>query len=197
MNRLTNEEVQERIDKNFIQKVSLISDYINKRSKIILRCEECQYTWSTSAGQIIRPIKHYCPNCGIAKKLITKCLYCGKELVRVPSDVSKSKSGNFYCSHSCKAAYENSLKIQKGVYGSYDDLKNYRKKAFDNYEHKCIVCGWNEDERVLEVHHKDENRDNNKLSNLCILCPICHKKITLHLYELTEDYKLIPIKTKD
>ena len=40
----------------------------------------------------------------------------------------------------------------------------YRDNAFEAYEHKCVVCGYSEDERVLEVHHKDEDRSNNTLS---------------------------------
>ena len=39
---------------------------------------------------------------------------------------------------------------------------------------------------VLEVHHIDENRNNNDISNLVILCPICHKYLTLHLYTLEQ-----------
>jgi len=62
-----------------------------------------------------------------------------------------------------------------------------------NLLHKCAVCGWAEDERILEVHHKDEDRSNNALDNLIILCPTCHRKITLGYYKLTEDYKLIEI----
>ena len=33
-----------------------------------------------------------------------------------------------------------------------------------------------------EIHHIDENRQNNELSNLMILCPLCHKKLTTHKY---------------
>lgn len=76
--------------------------------------------------------------------------------------------------------------------GEWDLSKNYRLRAFETYEHKCLVCGWNEDERILEVHHKDENHDNNDINNLCILCPTCHRKITLHYYKL-ENNLLIPI----
>ena len=67
----------------------------------------------------------------------------------------------------------------------YNDIAlNYRKLAFRNYEHKCAVCGYAEDADLLEVHHIDENRSNNKLSNLIILCPLCHRKLTSHKYIL-------------
>ena len=71
---------------------------------------------------------------------------------------------------------------------------NYRQIAFKLYPHKCAICGYNEEIEILEVHHKDENHNNNEPSNLCILCPNCHKKITLHLYKLTNNYTLEPLK---
>ena len=71
---------------------------------------------------------------------------------------------------------------------------DYRKIAFNDYEHKCAVCGWNEDERILEVHHIDSNRENNEIDNLIILCPTCHRKITLHYYKLIDRELLVPIE---
>lgn len=52
---------------------------------------------------------------------------------------------------------------------------------------------WDEDPDILEVHHIDENREHNELSNLVILCPICHRKITSHKYKLIERNSIIPI----
>ena len=57
------------------------------------------------------------------------------------------------------------------------------------YEHKCMCCGWDEDDRILEVHHIDENRKNSHISNLCLLCPTCHRKITLGYYKLNLETK--------
>ena len=60
------------------------------------------------------------------------------------------------------------------------------KKALAYYPNKCSVCNYNEDVSILEVHHIDENRKNNKLENLIILCPNCHKKLTIHKYKLID-----------
>lgn len=49
------------------------------------------------------------------------------------------------------------------------------------------ICGWDEDTRILEVHHINSDRSNNDLSNLMILCPICHTKITLGYYKIHND----------
>jgi 5-methylcytosine-specific restriction endonuclease McrA len=37
----------------------------------------------------------------------------------------------------------------------------------------CERCGLT-DERLLTVHHLDEDRTNNRLDNLAWLCPNCH-----------------------
>lgn len=102
-----------------------------------------------------------------------KCATCGKEIWKTNSQISRSKTGNVYCSRSCANSKNNTLFKSGENHVNYLG-KNYRKKAFD---HNCMVCGWNED--------KDENHENNDINNLCILC---HRKITLHYYN-----KLLPI----
>ena len=46
-------------------------------------------------------------------------------------------------------------------------------------EYRCESCGlseWLEEPIPLELHHKDGNHFNNKLSNFQLLCPNCHAK---------------------
>lgn len=186
---LTNEEVRQRVSENFVQKVNLIGDYVNRRTNICLKCLECGYEWTCPPASVIyNDHEHKCPNCGVKKGQLFKCGYCGKEVYRAPNVIEKNKTGFFYCSRECGNLHKNQLRKENG---EWDNSLNYRKKAFETYEHKCAVCGWNEDEKVLEVHHIDENREHNTINNLIILCPICHKKLTLHLYKLTENYQLI------
>lgn len=184
--KLTQEEVQERIDSTFKQKVLLISEYNGKRNPIKLRCLDCGYEWNAPASSVLYQKGnkyHYCPNCYVTKEKFT-CAYCGKEIFRVPSQVKKNKSGHFYCSLDCGNKHKNQIRKDSG---EWDNSLNYRKKALDAYSHKCLVCGWEEDPRILEVHHIDEDRENNRVENLCILCPNCHKKITLGYYKLVND----------
>jgi hypothetical protein len=42
---------------------------------------------------------------------------------------------------------------------------------------RCPFCD-NDDVGHFEIHHIDENPENNLIGNLILLCPICHSKIT-------------------
>ena len=113
---------------------------------------------------------------------------CGKKIKVQASRLKKSIHGNVFCSKNCAASFNNTNyrcgeknPNHKGTY-----YGSYRLLTFANQEHKCAVCGWDKDERVLQVHHIDEDRSNNDLSNLIILCPTCHCFLTLHLYTLEE-----------
>ena len=51
----------------------------------------------------------------------------------------------------------------------------YQRIAYEKYGKKCSICG--EIEGQIDVHHKDENRKNNKVENLQVLCASCHAKL--------------------
>ena len=40
---------------------------------------------------------------------------------------------------------------------------------------KCERCGFEKYE-ILQIHHKDKDRDNNELENLELICPNCHSE---------------------
>lgn len=121
---------------------------------------------------------------------MVKCAYCGKEIYRSAAEIEKNKSGYFYCSHNCGNRHKNIVRLNSG---EWDNTLNYRLKAMTKYAHECMACGWDEDERILEVHHIDENRSNNDIDNLSILCPTCHRKITLGYYTYNKDtHKIEP-----
>src|ERR1700722_9471577 len=44
----------------------------------------------------------------------------------------------------------------------------------------ALVCPFckNKEAEHFEIHHIDNNTENNELSNLIMLCPTCHSKIT-------------------
>lgn len=186
--KLTNEEFKERLRDYTKDTVELITPYVNKRTPVKVKCKECGYEWSIAASNLSPSnTKKYsfkgCPNCLYTDVV---CDYCGKTFHRLKSHAHKDTYN--YCSRECGNRHKNEL---RKLAGEWDNSKNYRLKAFEYLPHKCASCGWDEDERILEVHHIDENREHNYLENLCILCPTCHRKITLGFYLLTEDFKVV------
>jgi predicted nucleic-acid-binding Zn-ribbon protein len=66
--------------------------------------------------------------------------------------------------------------LSNKVYITSNDLK-LRLIREGYFQEKCEKCGlseWFGDSMPLELHHKDNNHNNNNLENLQILCPNCH-----------------------
>ena len=177
---LTQEEFKERLFKYTNDSVILKTPYQNRRTKVVIECKQCGYNWEITPTSVMYDEGYSfkgCPNCKYEE---VECSYCGKKFKRLKSKLDKSKTGFVYCSKECGNRHKNSLLI------NIKDSTDYRRNAFLTYPHKCYICGYEEDERILEVHHVDENRNNNDIDNLKILCPNCHKKLSLHLYTLEE-----------
>ncbi|MBI4439477.1 HNH endonuclease [Candidatus Woesearchaeota archaeon] len=74
-------------------------------------------------------------------------------------------------------------KAEKEVYGSIKTKRlsfdeTLKDSVFSKYDNSCAVCGY---EEGLHIHHKDKNPRNNKLSNLVLLCGVCHKKVHMRV----------------
>lgn len=53
----------------------------------------------------------------------------------------------------------------------------------------CQLCGFNENVKLLDVHHIDCNKKNNHPENFIVLCPNCHAKVhRLGLNILPDDF---------
>lgn len=65
---------------------------------------------------------------------------------------------------------DNSVKVESGRLKARLLEEGY-------FEYKCYSCHlttWQDYDIPIQLHHIDENRNNNNLSNLTILCPNCH-----------------------
>jgi hypothetical protein len=112
---------------------------------------------------------------GVAKRVheYTKvCPNCSKEFT-----VFSNRDGNkkVTCSHSCANKYFSWKQGAKNYTGASDSV-NYRDILFNylkdnNIPIGCVVC---EELEVLDVHHIDEDRSNNEVDNLIVLCPTHH-----------------------
>lgn len=113
------------------------------------------------------------------------CIKCG-------NDVPQSKYKNAkYCSVKCRNAFlsyrwrVNRGEIKKpgtGRGGNQFGTDNHQYKtgigsySLKAFEHKGRICNRCSSEENLLVHHMDEDRTNNRLSNLEVLCKRCHQQ---------------------
>jgi len=56
-----------------------------------------------------------------------------------------------------------------------------KNEALNRDRRICVLCGYN---ISVDVHHIDENKENNDLDNLITLCPNCHREIHIGYTEL-------------
>lgn len=104
------------------------------------------------------------------------CATCGTTITRANSKVDIGKHGHNFCSRGCKEKAQsiegNIPEIRPSHYR--DGKSKYRHRAFKAKGIICVKCGYNEDDRMLDVHHIDGNRANGGLENLEVLCVWCH-----------------------
>lgn len=108
------------------------------------------------------------------KGKIVTCHLCGKLVYRSPNKLLHSKSGKYFCDKSCQTLWRNSLFSGENSPKWVNGKRAYRKILLrNNIMPKCCICN-NKETKVLNAHHKDHNRSNNKISNLVWLCLNCH-----------------------
>lgn len=146
------------------------SQFRGKRNKIpmILTCQRCSCEFKRHPGQIKR--KFCSVKCARNSKIeIQKnftCLTCGKNFI----DSKKRK----YCSSSCsRRHYNKTRKMENLINGFLYNTKEAKRFLFEKFK-SCQLCNWSVIPEILELHHKDRNRNNNHISNLLLICPNCH-----------------------
>lgn len=93
---------------------------------------------------------------------------------------------NIDCSHFDNEIHTNPNKIiykDEYIFKIHDKFINthiIKRRLLKNYkEYKCECCGiseWNDKPIVLQLHHINKNRYDNRLENLQLLCPNCHSQ---------------------
>ncbi len=140
------------------------------------------------------------------RKPNTKCSICGKEVYRRPVEIERSRGKAYCgqrcyglssrkeipciicgklilsglhrktCSRTCANVNRAGIKYKIG--SPNDKVKSQQAlkiRLLMIRNKKCEQCAYNKVE-ILEVHHKDRNREHNNLNNLKLLCPNCHSE---------------------
>ncbi len=135
------------------------------RIEITANCNECgtEFTHIASRANKAKYCSPKCYHKAMHKKgsVENSCAHCGKKFLSSPSEKRK------YCSRACV----NKVAKSKWV----PTFTTVRKTMLARgMVLKCERCGYDAEQKILGVHHKDRNRKNNDLSNLEVLCPNCH-----------------------
>ena len=211
MPKVNIEDVKQKVYKNSLETCEYLDGFENTSSIIRVRCIKHGNVFKTKYENLRRDNRahHICPQCKEEDRLLVRekdatwveCAYCGTKFLKPNSKLNRSKSGLYFC---CREHKDLAQSLESGEkfanmrpehYGKVlSRNSNYRDLAFREYGTKCAICGFDEDIDMLEVHHIDENRDNNIVENLIPLCPMCHKKLTTHKYKLINREKIIKIE---
>jgi len=126
-----------------------------KRLNLIKK--DCQYC-SSKYG--LSNLKRHEEKCYLNPKNIRECLHCSKPI----KDYIGSKGT---CSRSCANSF---FKVGENNGNFKGD--SYQFLCFSNHKKECIVCGEN---KIVAVHHYNENHEDNRIENLVPLCPTHHQ----------------------
>ena len=103
---------------------------------------------------------------GISSRKDKPCVICGKLIL--------AQFNKKTCSRSCSNIQRTGIKY-KGA--SPRDKVKYQRglkiRLLEARGKKCERCSYSKYE-ILQVHHRDRNRNNNDLGNLALICPNCH-----------------------
>ncbi len=103
---------------------------------------------------------------GNSNRKETPCLVCGKPIMASFNKKTCSRS----CAniHRAGITYKNNRPHDKVKY-----QRGLKVRLLDDRGEKCARCEYAKIE-ILQIHHKDRDRENNELSNLELICPNCH-----------------------
>ena len=155
-----------------------IQNGVRRRAKEI-QCGHCNNKFLTRLNSDAQYCSRICKGASVKTSMVLECHECKKKFERTKYKAENSSKHNFhFCSRTCKEKAQSlkgsCLEIRPSHYGEGNGKSSYRKLAFESYDHKCNRCGYDKIVEVLQVHHKDKNRENNIVENLEIMCPTCH-----------------------
>ena len=122
-------------------------------------------------------------------RVALQCAMCNTTFYKTASKMKNSVHQVYFCSRKCK---DNGQRlggitaIQPTHYNTFSSNIRYRTKALRVYGEKCNRCAYNAYVEMLDVHHINNDRGDNRIENLEVLCVWCHaletRKIPKHQF---------------
>tara|TARA_B110000483_G_C17722152_1_gene361319 strand:+ start:85 stop:531 length:447 start_codon:yes stop_codon:yes gene_type:complete len=123
---------------------------------------------------------------GRVKEHNKKCVKCNNEYIIEGREHTKKVQDSKYCSRSCANSRQDYWN---------NNATNYRTLCFQNNPKECRICGF---DKIVVVHHMDEDHNNNDIENLIPLCPNHHEMFhSKHKEEVLKDLNSIMNRFKE
>ena len=141
-----------------------------------VNCAECGIEFNRKPSKV--KDKNFCSiKCASVyrtKAVSKKCDCCGEPITVRAGVIKTSTTNKFYCSKSCAVTENNKLRRNDKHANWRGGISTYRIRFLRETLNVCSSCGYDAHPEILEVHHIDEDRENNLFTNLEVLCPNCH-----------------------
>jgi ribosomal protein L37E len=118
-----------------------------------------------------------CKNCGKEAELHSKelCTTCYKKLLWKPKKGICRRCGREMVLHAkglCNGCYNFVFHLDKTKERNHQKRNNIDPELYKEITKSCVLCGF---DKIVDLHHLDENHKNNSPENLVGLCPNHHK----------------------
>ncbi len=117
-----------------------------------IKCQYCE------DEVIISNHKRHEDACYLNPDNLRLCVVCNSPI----KDYKKSKGT---CSHSCSNKFFSHLRNKPESYSRYTTI------CWKEHKKECVVCG---EDKIVAVHHMNEDHNDNRPENLVPLCPTHH-----------------------
>ena len=118
-----------------------------------------------------------CKSCGKETEIHAKefCVTCYKKLVWKPQPKECNRCSRVLplkAKGLCGGCYNFVFFLDKAKSRNYQKYHNIDPEVYKELTNSCVICGF---DKVVDLHHLDENRKNNLRENFVGLCPNHHK----------------------
>lgn len=103
---------------------------------------------------------------GLIVEFVVCCNVCDKLFKVKEREKLHPLKDKYFCSRRCSNSIGGQAKATKYGYSSYVTI------AFKHHKRECVVCGF---DKIVEVHHANEDHNDNRPENLVPLCPNHHQ----------------------